>query len=175
MRATLGILAVILFIASSVEVFGETDSKQDCIQNSDYLTDGLKYRGEGNCVESVKSYQMARKLKQFREDWIYNLAVADCFLALKRLDEAIDSYSRVIAATANRTLQAEMYRGRAWAYYLKSVNPHGIDLTMVDLAKKDIESASDLGADVSDLKKNIRDNLEMKTAVEGTRKEPCNR
>src|SRR5208283_3166474 len=134
MRATIGILAVILFMASGVEVFGDMDSKQDCIPNPDFLTDGLKYRGEGNCVESVKSYQMARKLKQFREDWIYNLAVADCFLALKRLDEAIDSYTKVIESTSNRTLQAEMYRGRGRAYYIKSVTPYGIDLTIAALA-----------------------------------------
>ncbi len=164
MRATICILAAIFFIASGAEAFGDTGSKQDCIQNSDYLADGLKYRGEGNCGESVKSYQTARKLKQFKEDWIYNLAVADCFVALKRLDDAIDSYTRVIEATDNRTLQAAMYRGRARAYYIKSVKPDGIDLTMVDLAKKDLENAADLGADVSDLKNNIRDDMEMKTA-----------
>lgn len=164
MRATIGILAVIFFVASGVEVFGDMDSKQDCIQNSDYLADGLKYRGEGNCGESVNSYQMARKLRQFKEDWIYNLAVADCFVALKRLDDAIDSYTKVIEATANRTLQAEMYRGRARAYYIKSVKPDGIDLSIAALAKKDLENAADLGADVSDLKNNIRDDMEMKTA-----------
>ena len=164
MRATIGILAVVLFITSGAEVFGEMDSKQDYTQNSDYLVDGLIYRGEGNCGESVKSYQMARKLKQFKEDWIYNLAVADCFVALKRLDDAIDSYTKVIEATANRTLQAEMYRGRARAYYIKAVKPDGIDLTMIALAKKDMERAEDLGADVSDLQRDIRDEMEMKTA-----------
>src|SRR5208337_296814 len=162
MRATIGILAVIFFIASGAEVFGETVSKQDYTQNSDYLVDGLMYRGEGNCGESLKNYQMARKLKQFKEDWIYYLAVADCFVALKRLDDAIDAYTKVIEATANRSLQAEMYRGRARAYYIKSVKPDGIDLAMVNLAKKDLESAADLGADVSDLKKNIRDDMEIK-------------
>jgi tetratricopeptide (TPR) repeat protein len=164
MRATIGILAVIFFIASGAEGFGETASKQDYSQNSDYLVDGLMYRGEGNCVESLKNYQMARKLKQFKEDWIYHLAVVDCFVALKRFDDAIDSYTKVIESTANRTLQAEMYKGRARAYYLKSVKPDGIDLTMVDLAKKDLESAEDLGVDVSDLRKNIRDDMERKTA-----------
>ena len=49
MRATIGILAVIFLMASGVEVFGGMDSKQDYTQNSDYLTDGLRYRGEGNC------------------------------------------------------------------------------------------------------------------------------
>ena len=107
---------------------------------------------------------MARKLKQFKEDWIYNLAVADCFVALKRLDDAIDSYTKVIDGTTNRTLHAEMYRGRARAYYIKSVKPDGIDLTTLDLAKKDLESAEDLGADVSELQKNIRDEMEVKTA-----------
>ena len=164
MRATIGILALIFLIASGAEVFGDMDSKQSCMQNSDYLADGLRYRGEGNCGESVKSYQMARKLKQFKEDWIYNLAVADCFVAMKRLDDAIDAYTKVIEATSNRTLQAEMYRGRARAYYIKSVKPDGLDLAMVDLAKKDIASAADLGADVSDLQKNIRDDMEIKTA-----------
>src|SRR5208283_3696396 len=57
-----------------------------------------------------------------------------------------------------------MYRGRARAYYLKSVKPDGIDLTMVNLAKKDLDSAEDLGADVSDLQKNIRDDVEIKPA-----------
>ncbi len=168
MRATIGILAVIFLIASGAEVFGEMDSNQNCIQSSDYLADGLKYRGEGNCGESVKSYQMARKLKQFKEDWIYNLAVADCFVALKRLDDAIDSYTKVIESTTNRTLQAEMYKGRARAYYLKSVKPDSVDLTMVDLAKQDIESAEGLGADVSDIRRNIRDDTEMKTARTST-------
>ncbi len=164
MRATIGILTVILLLVSGIEVFADMDSKQDYNQNSDYLADGLKYRGEGNCGESVKSYQMARKLKQFKEDWIYNLAVADCFVALKRLDDAIDSYTKVIEGTENRILQAQMYKGRARAYYIKAVKPDGIDLKMLDLAKQDIVRAEDLGADVSALKKDIRDEMEIKTA-----------
>jgi hypothetical protein len=110
----------------------------------------------------VKSYQIARKLNQFREEWFYNLAVADCLVALNRLDDAIDSYTKVIEATSNRALQAEMYKGRARAYYLKSVRPDGIDPAIAALAKKDIASAEALGANVSDLKKDIRDDTEMK-------------
>ena len=169
MRATIGVLAMIFFIASGVEVFADTDSNQACTQNSDYLADGLMYRGAGNCGESVKSYQMARKLKQFKETWNYDLAVADCFVALRRFDDAIDSYTKVIEGTTNRTLQAEMYKGRARAYYLKSDKPDSIDLAIVDLAKKDIESAADLGTNVSDLQTNIRDDIETKTAGMSTK------
>ncbi|MGO9014020.1 MAG: hypothetical protein ACLQF0_03480 [Dissulfurispiraceae bacterium] len=164
MRATIVILAAIFLMASGAEAFGDMDSQQNSIQSSDYLADGLKYRGEGNCGESVNSYQMARKLKQFKEDWIYNLAVADCLIALRRLDDAIDSYTKVIESTSNQTLQAEMYKGRARAYFIKSVKPDGLDMKLVDLAKKDIEKAEDLGADVSELEKNIRDEMEIKTA-----------
>src|SRR5208337_3436095 len=164
MRATIGILAVIFFIASGAEVFGETVSKQDYTQNSDYLVDGLMYRGEGNCGESLKNYQMARKLKQFKEDWIYYLAVADCFVALKRLDDAIDAYTKVIESTQNRTLQTEMYKGRAKAYYLKAARPDTIDMKLLDLAKKDMDLARSLGADVSDLEKIIAEDLETKPA-----------
>ncbi|HKN18994.1 MAG TPA: hypothetical protein VJW95_04290 [Dissulfurispiraceae bacterium] len=163
MRATIVILAAIFLMASGAEAFGDMDSQQNSIQNSDYLADGLKYRGEGNCGESVNSYQMARKLKQFKEDWIYNLAVADCLVALRRLDDAIDSYTKVIESTSNQTLQAEMYKGRARAYFIKSVRPDGLDMKLVDLAKKDIEKAENLGADVSELEKNIRDEMEIKT------------
>ncbi len=168
MRATICILTVIFFIASGAEVFGNMDSKQNCIQSADYLADGLKYRGEGNCGESVKSYQMARQLKQFKEDWIYNLAVADCLVALKRLDDAIDSYTRVIDGTTNPTLQAEMYRGRARAYYIKSARPDGIDLKIADLAKKDLGSAAALGADVADMQKNMTEEMGMKTVRTAT-------
>ena len=164
MRAKAVVLSFFFILISGGAVFGAADGKNCDTQNSDYLVDGLMYRGEGDCGESVKNYEMARKLKQFKEDWLYNLSVADCLVALKRLDDAIDSYTKVIEGTANRSLQAEMYRGRARAYYLKSVKPDGLDLKMVDLAKKDLESAADLGADVSDLRKTIRDEMEMKPA-----------
>jgi tetratricopeptide (TPR) repeat protein len=164
MRTTVGILAVLFFIAFGGEVFGAADTKSNDTQNPDYLVDGLKYRGEGNCEEAVKSYQMARKFKQFKADWIYNLAVADCLVALKRLDEALDSYTKVIEATTNKTLQAEMYRGRATAYYLKAVSINSVDLKTIDLAKKDLDNAINLGADISDLKRTIGVEMEMKPA-----------
>ncbi len=113
MRAKVVILSLFFIIFSGKAVFGAADTKGCDTQNADYLVDGLMYRGEGNCEEAVKSYQMARQLKQFKEDWIYYLAVADCFAGMKRLDEAIDAYTKVIGGTTNRTLQAEMYRGRA--------------------------------------------------------------
>ena len=164
MKVKAVVLSFFFLLISGGAVFGAAVGKNCDAQNSDYLVDGLMYRGAGNCGESVKNYEMARKLKQFKEDWIYNLSVADCFVALKRLDDAIDSYTKVIENTSNRSLQAEMYRGRARAYYLKSVKPDGLDLTMVDRAKKDLESAADLGADVSDLRKIIRDEMEIKPA-----------
>ncbi|MBF0559440.1 MAG: hypothetical protein HQL08_11755, partial [Nitrospirae bacterium] len=133
-------------------------------QGPDYLVSGLRYRGEGDCREAVKSYQMAQKLAQFKEDWLYHLAVADCFVALKQLDDAIDSYTKVLEATSNRTLQGDMYRGRAFAYYLKAVSPDAIDPKILALARKDLDSAMDLGADVSDLRKNMKDDIDTKRA-----------
>lgn len=164
MRAKVVILSLFFIIFSGKAVFGAADAKGCDTQNADYLVDGLMYRGEGNCEEAVKSYQMARQLKQFKEDWIYYLAVADCFAGMKRLDEAIDAYTKVIGGTTNRTLQAEMYRGRARAYYLKSVSPDTIDPKIIDLAKKDMNNAINLGADVSDLKKDLTEDIETKQA-----------
>ena len=164
MRAKAFILSFFFIIVSCGAFSSAADADSNDTKNANYLVDGLMYRAEGNCEESVKSYQMARKLKQFQEDWIYDLAVADCLVGLKRLDEAIDSYTRIIEAATNRTLQAEMYRGRAKAYYLKSVRPDTIDPKIMDLAKKDLNSAMNLGADVSDLKMNIKEDMETKTA-----------
>ncbi|MGD0282492.1 MAG: tetratricopeptide repeat protein [Dissulfurispiraceae bacterium] len=164
MRAKVVILSLFFILFSGRAVFGAADAKNCDTQNADYLVDGLMYRGEGNCEEAVKSYQMARQLRQFKEDWIYYLAVADCFAGMKRLDEAIDAYTKVIGATTNRTLQAEMYRGRARAYYLKSVSPDTIDPKIMDLAKRDLNSAINLGADVSDLKKDVTEDIETKPA-----------
>ena len=164
MKKIIGILAVFFFMASGLEVFGADDLQMGGAQNAYHLVDGLKYRSEGNCVDAIKSYQMAKELKQFKEDWIYYLAVADCFVALKRLDDAIDAYTKVIDSTQNRTLQTEMYKGRAKAYYLKSARPDTIDMKLVDHARKDMDLARSLGADVSDLERTIAEDIETKPA-----------
>lgn len=167
MRTTIGILAMFFMIACAANASGAADAKDRDAHSADYLVDGLKFRAEGDCPEAVKSYRMARKLDQFREDWIYHLAVADCLVALKQLDDAIDSYSKVIDATSNRTLQGEMHRGRAFAYYLKAVTPEAVDPKMLALARKDLDSAMELGVDVSDIRKNMRDDVEFKHEKEG--------
>ncbi len=164
MKKIIAILAVFFFMASGLEVFGATDAQIGGTENARYFVDGLKYRGEGNCEDAVKSYQIAKELKQFKEDWIYYLAVADCFVALKRLDDAIDAYTKVIDSTQNRTLQKEMYKGRAKAYYLKGARPDTLDMKLVDLARKDMDLARSLGADVSDLEKTIAEDIETKPA-----------
>ncbi len=168
MKASVIILAIFFFTASGVEVYGASDIMGGGAQSSYNFADGLKYRAEGNCEEAVKSYQMARELKQFKEDWIYYLAVSDCLVALKRFDDAIDAYTRVIDATQNRTLQGEMYKGRAKTYYLKAARPDNIDTKIVDLARKDMERAMGLGADVSDLERTIGEDIETKPALTDT-------
>ncbi|MBF0506013.1 MAG: tetratricopeptide repeat protein [Nitrospirae bacterium] len=164
MKASIVILAIFFLTASGIEAFGATDIQAGGAQSSYNFADGIKYRAEGNCEDAVKSYQMARELRQFKEDWIYYLAIADCLVVLKRFDEAIDAYTRVIASTQNRTLQGEMYKGRARTYYLKAASPDNIDIKIVALAKKDVEHAMGLGVDVSDLEKTIRDDTEAKPA-----------
>lgn len=153
MKASVLVLTSFLLIISSQTAFGE---------NADYLVDGLIYRGEGNCEESLKSYGMARDLNQFKEDWMYNLAVVDCQLGLKKLDAAIDSYTKIIESTSNLALQAEMYKGRARAYFIKSVNPTGIDARTMALSKNDLDNAAKLGADVSDISKDIKKETEIR-------------
>jgi len=168
MRVTVGILAMLFFMVFSGNVFAAADADSSCARGSaDYLVDGLRYRGEGNCQEAVNSYQKARKLGQFQEDWIYDLAVADCLVALKQLDNAIDSYTKVIEGTANRTLQGDMYRGRAFAYYLKAVSPTGMDSKMLALAGKDLDAATNLGIDVSDIRRTIKDESEAGSSETG--------
>lgn len=162
MRARYVITALTFFMICGATVCGSAYGKEAGTANADYLVDGLMYRGEGNCEEAIKSYQMARKLKQFEKDWVYDLAVVDCLVGLKRLDEAIDAYTKIIEGSTNRALQAQMYRGRAQAYYLKAVHPDSIDPGMLALARKDIASAGDLGADVSDLEKIMKEDTETK-------------
>lgn len=163
MKAMICILAILFCITSGIEGWAEDNRPTDA-QNPYYLVDGLKYSAEGNCEKAINSYKAAWALRQFKEEWIYYLAVADCFTALKRFDEAIEAYTKVIAGVQNRTLQGEMYKGRARAYYLKSLGPDSVDPKIIGLARKDLDSAMGLGADISDLAKNISEDTEAKPA-----------
>lgn len=152
----IGIIAV-----SGLTAYAE-DTAGDAPTN--YFVEGVKYRGEGNCEKAIESYQMARKEKQFKEEWSYYLAVADCFAALKKFDEAIHAYTRVIESTKNRSLQAEMFKGRGKTYYMKASKTGNAGAAFIELAKKDLKEAKALGADVADIEKNIAADLERKPA-----------
>ncbi len=144
---------------STAPALSETKKSDGAVN---YFVEGIKYRGEGKCEEAVKSYQTARKIKQFKADWEYHLAVADCFVALKRYDAAIDAYTRVIDAAKNKAMQAEMYKGRGRAYYFKAVKADKLDKKYIDLAQKDLQDAKALGADISDVENIMSADMEVK-------------
>lgn len=160
MKGLLNTVVIIfgLFL-STAPALSETKKSDGAVN---YFVEGIKYRGEGKCEEAVKSYQTARKLKQFKADWEYHLAVADCFVTLKRYDAAIDAYTRVIDAAKNKAMQAEMYKGRGRAYYFKSVGPNSLDKKYMDLAQKDLQDARALGADISDVEKMMAADMGIK-------------
>lgn len=153
----------LILIASLILVeniaLSETKKPED---NVNYFIEGLKHRSEGNCEEAIKSYQMARKSKLFKEDWAYHLAVADCYVALRKYDDAIDAYTKVIDSTKNKSLQAEMYKGRGRAYYFKAVRTADIDKKLIEHAGKDLQDAKKLGAEISDIEKNMAEDIAMK-------------
>lgn len=152
----IGIIALSGLVAYAEETAG--------VAPSNYFAEGIKYRGEGNCEKAIESYQLARREKQFKEDWAYYLAVADCYAALKKFDEAIHAYTRVIESTKNRSLQAEMFKGRGKTYYAKASKAGNRGDTFIELARKDLREAKALGADVADIEKNIAADIERKPA-----------
>ncbi|MBI3592306.1 MAG: hypothetical protein HY099_02300 [Nitrospirae bacterium] len=160
MRAIIIFLTVLMYAITAQSPAASAKNKEG--DGSSYLIDGIKYRGEGNCEEAIKSYQTARRLKQFKEDWVYHLAVADCYVALRKYDDAIDAYTKVIDSTKNKALQGEMYRGRGKAYYLKSIRTKDIDKKYLDLARKDLYDAKILGVDVSDIEKSMSADMALK-------------
>ncbi|HEX8949115.1 MAG TPA: tetratricopeptide repeat protein [Dissulfurispiraceae bacterium] len=153
------LLTIVLVALSGPRVFA---APNDADTHFNYFVDGIKYRGEGKCEDAIKSYQMARRHKQFKEDWAYHLAVADCYVALKRYDEGIDAYTRVLEGTKNKAMQAEMYKGRGKAYYFKAVGTNTLDKKYLELAQKDLQSAKSLGADVSDIEKSMSADMALK-------------
>lgn len=159
-----GVLIIFIFaiFADCMAASAETKETKKTSETANYFVDGIKYRGEGKCEESIKSYQMARKHKLFKEDWAYHLAVADCYVALKKYDDAIDAYTRVIEGTQNKSLQAEMYKGRGRAYYYKSVGAVNLDRKLIELSKKNLEDAKTLGADISEIEKSMAADMGLK-------------
>ena len=160
MKQSLNVLiAIAVVLVNAFPAFSETKKSDGAVN---YFVEGIKYRGEGRCEEAIRSYQAARKLRQFKEDWAYHLAVADCYVALKRYDDAVDAYTRVIEATKNKALQAEMYKGRGRAYYFKAVGPNSLDKKYVGLAQKDLADAKALGADIADVEKIMAADMDIK-------------
>jgi tetratricopeptide (TPR) repeat protein len=130
------------------------------------IDEGFKYRAEGRCDKAIESFKKARRDKQFIEDWAYYYAVADCYTALGKYDDALHSYTRIIESTKNRTLIAEMYKERAKAYYMKASGPRGIDKKLLDLTTKDLDEAKLLGMDISDMEKIIALDKKRKQVIE---------
>ncbi|MBI5213732.1 MAG: hypothetical protein HY957_10260 [Nitrospirae bacterium] len=135
-------------------------------QPVNYIAEGLKHRAEGRCDKAIENFKKAKKSNQFNEDWAFYHSTADCYTALKKYDEAINAYTKVIEASRNRALTAEMYRERAKAYYLKASIPQGIDKSFLALASKDLEEAKILGIDVSDMERIIAGDVKRKPLIE---------
>ncbi len=135
-------------------------------QPVNYIAEGLKHRSEGRCDKAIDNFKKAKKNNQFNEDWAFYHSTADCYTALKKYDEAINAYTKVIETSKNRILTAEMYRERAKAYYLKAALPHGIDKGLLALASKDLEEAKMIGIDVSAMEKIISGDVKRKPLIE---------
>lgn len=118
-----------------------------------YLAEGNRLRGEGDCSGAIENYKKAMDSRQFRELGTFHLSVADCYTALKNYDLAIESYARGINTSRNQALQAELYRGKGRAYYLKAVNVP--DANLIGLARANLRTAKSLGADVAGIEKDI--------------------
>ncbi|MFO0753992.1 MAG: tetratricopeptide repeat protein [Thermodesulfovibrionales bacterium] len=127
-----------------------------------YLAEGNRYRSNGECEKALENYAKARELRQFLPAESYDLAAAECYIVLKRYDEAVESYTRAIAGTRNRALLSELYRSRGKAYYLKAAQGPALDMAYLALAQRDLKEASASGADVADIEQSIAHDLKVK-------------
>lgn len=127
-----------------------------------YLAEGNRYRSNGECEKALESYAKARDLRQFLHDESYFLSVADCYVVLRKYDQAIEAYTRAIEGTRNKALLSEMYRNRGRAYYLKAARGATLDMAYLELARRDLREAAVSGADVADIEKSIVRDLKVK-------------
>lgn len=123
-----------------------------------HLAEGNRLKGEGDCAGAVDKYKLAKQHRQFREEWGFYHAAADCYIALRDYDRAIVSYGRVIESTKNRGLQGEMYRSRGKAYYLKAKGKT-LDAYYVALAYKSLAEAKARAVDVTDIEREISSDM----------------
>ncbi|MBF0328363.1 MAG: hypothetical protein HQL10_04335 [Nitrospirae bacterium] len=136
-------LAVVLSFPASVSA-----------SSVNYIAEGNKRKGEGDCAGAIDNYKLAKQHRQFSEVWGFYHSASECYIALRDYDRAIVSYGRVIDSTKNRRLQGEMYRGKGRAYYLKAKG-RTLDAYYVDLAYKSLAEAKARAVDVSDIEKEI--------------------
>ncbi len=165
------ILSFIFYLSADSFAAGQpadvsTTKEATAGQTVNYIAEGLKHQAEGQCDKAIENFKKARKNNQFSEDWAFYHSIADCYTVLRKYDEAINAYTKVIEASRNRTLTAEMYRERAKAYYLKASIPQGIDKKLLDLAVRDIEEAKTLGIDASDMEKIIAVDIKRRPLIE---------
>ena len=170
-KLLLCIMSVIFYLSAASFAAGQSADTPETKtaapeQPVNYIAEGLKHRAEGRCDKAIDNFKKAKKNNQFSEDWAFYHSTADCYTALKKYDEAINAYTKVIEASKNRVLTAEMYRDRAKAYYLKAVLPHGIDKKVLALASKDLDEAKMLGIDVSAMEKIISGDVKRKPLIE---------
>jgi tetratricopeptide (TPR) repeat protein len=150
------VLLLSLAILSSTSVAQEAKPPDSTTAASlNYFVEGNRHRSEGNCEKALESYRKARELNQFRFEWSFHQAVADCYIVLKKYDNAVEAYTKVIEAAGNKALVAEMYRDRGKAYYYKAAQGGELDIKYIDLARKDLREAARSGLDVADLEKTI--------------------
>ena len=170
-KLLLCIMSVVFYLAAASFAVAQpadvaTTKKAEPEQPVNYIAEGLKHRAEGRCDKAIDNFKKAKKNNQFSEDWAFYHSTADCYTALKKYDEAINAYTKVIEASKNRVLTAEMHRDRAKTYYLKAVLPHGIDKNILALASKDLDEAKMLGIDVSSMEKTISGDIKRKPLIE---------
>lgn len=158
------LLALMVFCKPSLTSAVEQSKPPDSAAPINYFMEGNRYRSDGNCEKALENYRKARELRQFGVEWSFYQAVADCYVALGKYDDAIEAYSRVIESARNKALLAEMYSDRGKTYYLKASRGNELDMRHLVLALKDLKEASYNGADIADLEKAITDDEKRKPA-----------
>ncbi|MCC6346393.1 MAG: hypothetical protein IT388_04325 [Nitrospirales bacterium] len=158
------VMLLLAFIVAAVSLspaisFAQNPAPEDF---PSYLAEGNRYRSNGECEKALESYARAREFRQFLPDESYHLAVAYCYVDLKRYDQAIEAYTRAIGGIRNRALLSEIYRSRGKAYYLKAAQGSTLDMACLALAQRDLKEASISGADVADIEISISRDLQVK-------------
>ncbi|TAN43678.1 MAG: hypothetical protein EPN22_09640 [Nitrospirae bacterium] len=159
--------AYMLFYIACGLVLALFSGSEISASNMNHLAEGNRLKGVGDCSGAVEKYRLAKQQRQFREEWGFYHAAADCYAALRDYDKAIVSYGKVIESTKNRALQGEMYRGRGKAYYLKAKGKT-LDGHYVDLAYKNLAEAKARAVDVADIEREISADIDrLGAAVTG--------